>query len=281
MSDISISIIDKPKCFKCHQTTHFARDCPTSQPETSTENTPKPSNSAQPNDEAVTPDTGSKYKTPVQSKNIDTIVTGCSIARGVYQEMKRKGVEQRTQSGALIEDVPILLKREKINKDQIKTIIIQAGTKNIVMNGERHDHAVVKYESVVMGIHAEYPNVQVVASSIPPIHPFEKNTQAKINKFNAKLENTCKQHTDFLVFANNDGMLLSNHGKSSQNDFKQDDTQGIHLSPHGYSKVVQSIENYVQRTKRKDRGSEGASPSFEPENKKLLYSDVAEEKEND
>ena len=147
------------------------------------------------------------------------------------------------------------------------------------MNGERSDHAAVKYESVVMSIHAEFPNVQIVASSIPPVHPFDKNTQAKINKFNAKIESTCKQH-DFLIFANNDGMLLSKYGKTSQNDFKPDDTLGIHLSPHGYAKVVQNIIATTQRAKRKNRGSEGTSPPSEPVNKKLLYSDVAEEKDD-
>ena len=92
----------------------------------------------------------------------------------------------------------------------------------------------------------------------------------------------CKQHEDFLVFADNDGMLLSNHGKTSQNDFKPDDNLGIHLSPHGYSKVVNNIlhSSDTHRKKRKIRESEGASPPPESVNKKLLYSDITEEKDD-
>ncbi|CAH1794888.1 unnamed protein product [Owenia fusiformis] len=267
---------EKPKCFKCNQFNHFAKDCTA---EKKCFKCFEPGHEAKscPGNRTVTEEDqkdDEQQRTPVPT---DTVVIGCSIARGVYTEMKRSGVENRTQGGAQIEDVPALLRKEPLRTDDLKQIIVQVGTKNIVLNKENTEDAIIKYNTVVDSMHSDYPDTQIVVSSIPPVHPYNKSVQAKINQFNKQLDLMCK-NSDFLVFVSNDAMLLSNQRKTSANDFKSDDTKGIHLSPHGYEKVVHNINTAIK--KRKSRGSEGSTPSSqEKASKKKLFSEITQNDE--
>ncbi|CAH1774441.1 unnamed protein product, partial [Owenia fusiformis] len=247
----------KPRCFKCQSTEHFAKDCPLNKSERT--------DSQKQNEQNIT------TKTP-----IDTVVTGCSIENGLYNEMKSDSVTETTQGGARIEDVPILLKRNKLDKQHLNNIVTQVGTKNVVYDGENVDDCNTKYKSMVQGIHCDFfPECNIIVSSIPPKHPYDKNTQGKINKFNAQLEKMCKL-LDYCEYANNDAMLLSNGGKTSKDDFKSDDPSGVHLSPHGYHNIARQVNTVMKSgIKRKKRDNDGFStpPSTEKPLKKLLYSE--------
>ncbi|CAH1780936.1 unnamed protein product [Owenia fusiformis] len=280
----------KPVCFNCQQPGHFAKTC-TLEPVCHKckgqghrgNDCPAPLNASKTimtEDEQKNTKASDKSIKSSDSPQIDTIITGCSIAKGIYTSMKREGVSEKTKSGAGIEDIDILMKRDKIDNQCLEKIIIQAGTKNLVYDNERVESCLVKYESCVKSLHLRHPQASIVISSITPVHPYDKKIQGKIDTMNKQLNMMCRRE-DFLVFVNNDAMLLSNQGKTSKSDFKENDVKGVHLSPHGYNKVANHINSVATpRNKRKTRGSDGSTPgTIENEPKKALYSNIVEENE--
>ena len=215
-------------------------------------------------------------------EKVSNIFLGDSLLHPMRAGLQDDSTVVLSKSGAGIGDMYELLSNGAgFNKDEVKHVVLQCGTNDIVYQNEMPAFCIAKMESLTHSIIEACPNSEILVSAVPPIKSGD-DINANIEKVNKYLKTMC-EGTAQLCFVENNHLFTNDKGEAVSSDYKSNDEKGVHFTMKGSKKLekcllfalrdasLSSVEpkTPVPGSKRKARGaSSGETPPSVKQNAK-------------
>jgi lysophospholipase L1-like esterase len=153
-------------------------------------------------------------------------------------------------SGAKINDIDKYIQSQLNATPNTKTIMIHVGTNNIPVNSE--DQIMSKLSELILNVKCQFPNINIIFSSILPRPQNNECYGTKIQNINKKLKSLCLEHN--IYFAASYKPFVK-YGKVCSQYYYD----GVHLTQQGTFRLRQFMSQRLAEYGNKPLDLEGHS----------------------